>query len=75
MAKQKLTTRDIELIKHFGLYGHTHEFISNLMDCSRGHITKILNGKRWSEVPRPHYARGEELYYRFLQNGNTLPND
>jgi hypothetical protein len=75
MAKQKFTKNDIELIKHFGAYGHTHDFISKLMNCSRAHITRIINGKRWGEVPPPHHARGEELYYRFLQHGTTIPND
>jgi hypothetical protein len=75
MAKQKLTKNDIEFIKHLGAYGHTHDFISKLMNCSRAHITRIINGTRWGEVPKPNHARGEELYFRFHQHGTTIAKD
>lgn len=69
MAKQKLTSKDIELIKHWGSQGFTHKFIASQINCSRGNITKILKGDRWGEVKQPNYARGEELHWRFLQYG------
>jgi len=71
MAKQKLTSKDVELIKHWGSQGLKHWVIASAFDCSRGNITKILKGYRWSEIPKPNYARGEELAYRFLQHGTT----
>ena len=69
MAKQKLTSRHIELIKYWGAIGFTHQHISDLMDCTRGHITKILNSKRWSEVKIPTLTRAKELERRLYQDG------
>jgi transcriptional regulator len=74
MAKQKLTSKDIELIKHWGSKGFTHKLIASQMGCSRANITKILNEYRWSEIKQPNYARGEELHYRFLQYGTLSTN-
>jgi hypothetical protein len=71
MAKQRLTSKDIELIKHWGRQGQKHWVIASAFNCSRENITKILRGYRWSEVPVPNYARGEELSFRFLQHGTT----
>jgi hypothetical protein len=69
MAKQKLTSQEIELIKHWAFQGFTHKFISTQIGCSRVHINRIINKKRWAEVDQPNFARGEELHWRFIQYG------
>lgn len=69
MSNQKLTNRHIELIKYWGGLGYTHKKISLLMKCSRGHITKIINSRRWSEIESPTPQRGKQLEDRLLRFG------
>jgi hypothetical protein len=69
MAKQRFSKQDVELIKHWASKGTKHGVISQMMNCSRSHITRILNKQRWAEVEKPNHARGEELHWRFMQYG------
>jgi hypothetical protein len=70
MAKQRFTKKHIQLIKHLSTKQITHKMIASWVGCSRAHITKILNNKRWSEIPEPDFAKGEELFWRFMQKGD-----
>jgi hypothetical protein len=72
MAKQKLTYKEVILIKYLLNSGHTSVSISKLIGkVGPKAISKIKLGQRWSEVPAPTPEYGNELYLR-LQRLKTL---
>ena len=72
MAKQKLTYKEVLLIKYLLGQRHSCVSISNLIGkVGVKAISKIKNNHRWSEVPTPTPEYGNELYLR-LQRLKTL---
>lgn len=66
MAKQKLTYREVLLIKHLLQQGVSNKGISSLIGkVGTKAISKIKLGQRWAEVPTPPNEYGEELLLRF----------
>lgn len=75
MAKQKLTYKEVQLIKHLIRKGMRDGQISRLIGkVGRLAILKIRHKTRWQEVPPPPELYGEELLLRF-QRLNTLDID
>ena len=75
MAKQKLTHKEVQLIKHLIRKGMGDRQISLLIGkVGRLAILKIRHETRWKEVPVPNEMYGEELLLRF-QRLNTLDID
>jgi Mor family transcriptional regulator len=54
MSKIKLTPAKVNNIRNLYRSGNwTHEELSKRYNCSRGHITKVINNKRWNENDYP----------------------
>jgi hypothetical protein len=70
MAKQKLTYKEVLLIKYL---------LNNNWNCTQIQkligkvgvkaISKIKNNLRWAEVPTPNILYGNELYLRYIRKG------
>jgi hypothetical protein len=72
MAKQKLTYKEVLLIKHLLGQGLKSVEIHNLIGkVGIKQISKIKLGQRWAEVPTPNPEYGNELLLR-LQRLKTL---
>ena len=73
MGKQKLTSKQVELIKHLRVHLlMTQKNVSDYFDgmVTRECISKIDNEMRWSEVKIPSFARGQELLNRYNETKN-----
>jgi len=54
MATIKMTVTKVRNIRNLYRTGNwTHEQLAKRYDCTRGHITKIINNKRWDETKYP----------------------
>lgn len=68
MAKQKLTYKEVLLIKHLIQIGTPNTTISSLIGkVGPKAISKIKHGHRWGEVPAPSPEYGNELYLRLTR--------
>jgi len=72
MAKQKLTNKHVQLIKHLLFsQGWNCRSISDFIGLvGPKAISKIKLEHRWSEVSQPTYELGQELYFRFFRTRN-----
>lgn len=70
MAKQKLTYKEVLLIKYLLNNNWTCTQIQKLIGkVGVKAISKIKNNLRWTEVPTPNILYGNELYLRYIRKG------
>lgn len=70
MAKQKLTYKEVLLIKYLLNNNWKCTHIQKLIGkVGVKAISKIKNNHRWAEVPTPNILYGNELYLRYIRKG------
>lgn len=70
MAKQKLTSDHVKLIRHL-FYNerlNCYQIQRETRLCTRAHIQRIVKGIRWGEIDTPSQNVGHLLYWKWINN-------